>query len=259
MNARYLIRYRSPRLAMLLLCAGAAPALSAAPPAPPPKAPPAPAPARPAPAAAQYGTGTLSLANGNYQFSPQGCTHNGNRAICNFFVTYSGAQQGSVNAWGSYYGQWTMQVQLVDNLHVPHQPDTSYFIDATGAHQPTLFIQQGLQVWVTIEYANVDASVTAGEFHMGNQIVGGIAIGQLNAQASPAPSSGAPPAVAPQPPPGVAVLQPVAQQPVAQPPAAQQPVQHPECDTPGNASYSTFFCKAYRYKEQVNNTMQLSR
>jgi hypothetical protein len=177
------MKYLWAGLVVPLFCTGAVvPALAA----PPAKAPPAPAPAAP-PAATppsrsqppqSYGSGTLSLANGNYQFAPQGCTHNGNRAICNFYVTYSGAQQGNVNAWAGYYGQWTMNVQLVDSLHVPHGPDTSYFIDATGAHQPMMFIQQGTQVWLAVEFPNVDFSVTSGEFHMGNQIVGGVAIVQ---------------------------------------------------------------------------------
>jgi hypothetical protein len=187
------MNYQWPGLVIPLFCAGAvASALAASPAkapltpahAAPPAAAPATAPTPPIaapPSRSQpqtYGSGTLSLAQGNYQFAPQGCTHNGNRAICNFYVTYSGAQQGNVNAWAGYYGQWTMNVQLVDNLHVPHGADTSYFIDATGAHQPILFIQQGTQVWLAIEFPNVDSSVTNGEFHMGNQIVGGISIGQ---------------------------------------------------------------------------------
>jgi hypothetical protein len=205
MNAQDSRRYVRPLLATLWLCAGATTAVFAA------------APARPATAAPpsktqpmSYGAGTLSLAKGSYQFAPQGCVHNGNRAICNFYVTYTGALAGNVNAWAGYYAQWTMNVQLIDNLHVPHGPDTAYFIDATGAHQPVLFIQQGTQVWVAVEFPNVDASVTNGEFHMGKQIVGGVVIAQPNLQGAPASTpqyaaTGTPaPAVSPQPQPAPA-------------------------------------------------------
>ncbi len=184
-----------PRVATLCLLAAAAPALAAPAKQLAATAPPAPRAAPPANAAptantqaSSYGGGTLSLANGNYQFAPEGCTHNGNRAICNFYVTYSGAASGNVNAWAGYYGQWTMNVQLVDNLHVPHGPDTAYFIDASGTHQPVLFLQRGTQVWVSVEFPNVDGSVTNGEFHMGNQIVGGVPISQPNAQGAVASS-----------------------------------------------------------------------
>ena len=183
MNAQDSRRYLRPRLTMLLLCAGATAPAWTAPSAKPPAAPAAP------PAKTQSTTvngGTLSLAHGNYQFAPQGCTHNGNRAICNFFVTYSGAPSGNVNAWAGYYGQWTMNVQLVDNFHVPHGPDAAYFIDGSGTHQPVLFIQRGTQVWVAVEFPNVDGTVSNGEFHMGNQIVGGIVFSQPNGQGAPA-------------------------------------------------------------------------
>ena len=194
MNAQDSRTHFRPLIATLWLCASATTIAVAATP------PPRPATAQP-PSKTQpmsYGSGTLSLANGNYTFAPQGCTHNGNRAICNFYVTYTGAQAGNVNAWAGYYGQWTMNVQLVDNLHVPHGPDTAYFIDGSGAHQPILFIQQGTQVWVAIEFPNVDASVTNGEFHMGKEIVGGVVISQPNMQGASASnpqlaSTGTPP------------------------------------------------------------------
>jgi hypothetical protein len=174
MNAKDSRQYLGSPVAMLWIVAAAiaAPALAAN------------TPARTQPPS--YGAGTLSLANGNYQFAPEGCMHNGNRAICNFYITYTGAQQGNVNAWAGYYAQWTMNVQLVDNLHVPHAPDTAYFIDATGAHQPVMFIQQGTQVWIAVEFPNVDGSVTNGEFHMGNQIVGGVLVSQPNMPSAPA-------------------------------------------------------------------------
>ncbi len=170
MNATDTRTFFGSRLVLVGLCAAAlsAPALAASPPV--------------KTQTLSYGGGTLSLANGTYQFAPEGCTHNGNRAICNFYVTYTGAQQGNVNAWAGYNGQWTMNVQLVDNLHVPHSPDTAYFIDATGAHQPVMFIQQGTQVWLATEFPNVDGSVTNGEFHVGNQVVGGVLVQQPNVQ-----------------------------------------------------------------------------
>jgi hypothetical protein len=127
----------------------------------------------------------LSMAQGQYQFYPQGCLHNGNRAVCSFVAVYSGANQSNVNAWAGYGGQWTQNVQFVDNAHVPHPADTAYFMDSFGARQPTLFIQQGTQASITVEFPNVDPAVTAGEFHLGNQIVGGIAVNQANYAAPP--------------------------------------------------------------------------
>jgi hypothetical protein len=177
MNTHESRSYLGATLATLLLAAG-----SAATPvwgAPPARA------AKPQSQSQSYGMGTLSMAQGQYQFYPQGCLHNGNRAVCSFVAVYSGANQANVNAWGGYYGQWTQNMQFVDNAHVPHGSDTAYFIDSFGARQPTLFIQQGTQASITVEFPNVDPAVTAGEFHLGNQIVGGIAVNQANYSAPP--------------------------------------------------------------------------
>lgn len=176
MNTQESRRYLGTTLATLLIAAGSAAPVWGAPPA---KA------AKPQSQSQSYGMGTLSMAQGQYQFYPQGCLHNGNRAVCSFVAVYSGANQANVNAWAGYAGQWTANVQFVDNAHVPHAADTAYFIDSFGARQPTLFIQQGTQASITIEFPNVDPAVSAGEFHLGNQIVGGIAVNQANYAAPP--------------------------------------------------------------------------
>jgi len=170
MNMQESRRYWGAALATLVVAAGNATA-SAAPPA---------RAAKPQSQSQSYGTGTLSMAQGQYQFYPQGCLHNGNRAVCSFVAVYSGANQANVNAWAGYWGQWTQNLQFVDNAHIPHPSDMAYFMDAFGARQPTLFIQQGTQASITVEFPNVDPAVTSGEFHLGNQIIGGIAVNQAN-------------------------------------------------------------------------------
>lgn len=233
-------RYLGAALATLLLAAGnaAVPAWGA----PPAKA------ARPQSSSQAYGMGTLSMAQGQYQFYPQGCLHNGNRAVCSFVAVYSGASQANVNAWAGYGGQWTANLQFVDNAHVPHAADAAYFIDSFGARQPILFIQQGTQASITVEFPSVDPAVTGGEFHLGNQIIGGIAVNQAN-YAVPSNNLNAQ-GLAPQP----AMMQPGApQQPGfngAAPPVqtnmpqqqmAMQPQQQQAC-TPQNAN--TPLCRA---------------
>ena len=183
------------------------------------------------------------MAQSQYQFYPQGCLHNGNRAVCSFVAVYSGANQANVNAWAGYFGQWTQNLQFVDNAHVPHGADTAYFIDSFGARQPTLFIQQGTQASITVEFPNVDPAVSAGEFHLGNQIVGGIAVNQANYTAPPGnmnAGGAAPQPMMPQQPayngaaPGVQGNMPQQQM------ATQQPQQ--QACTPQNANSS--LCKA---------------
>lgn len=111
------------------------------------------------PARAQTaGMGTLSI--GQSQFYPQGCMHNGNRAICNFLLVFTGLQ-ATAPAWNGA----TAQIQFIDNAHVPHKADAGYFIDSFGAHQPALMLQRGDPVWITFEFPDVDPAVTYGEFH----------------------------------------------------------------------------------------------
>ena len=189
------------------------------------------------------------MAQGQYQFYPQGCLHNGNRAVCSFVAVYSGASQANVNAWAGYGGQWTANLQFVDNAHVPHAADAAYFIDSFGARQPTLFIQQGTQASITVEFPSVDPAVTGGEFHLGNQIIGGIAVNQanyavpsnnLNAQGlAPQPAMMQP--GAPQQQPGFNGAAPPVPTNMPQQQMAMQPQQQQAC-TPQNAN--TPLCRA---------------
>ena len=235
MNTQESRQYLGAALTTLLFAAGnaVAPAAWGAPPAPAKAA---------KPQSQNYGMGTLSMAQGQYQFYPQGCLHNGNRAVCSFVAVYSGGSQGNVNAWAGYYGQWTQNLQLVDNGHVPHGADTAYFIDSFGAHQPTLFIQQGTQVSITVEFPNVDPAVTGGEYHLGNQIIGGIAVNQANYGAPPPANMNA--GVAPQPgmpqQPQYNGVAPAGQNNMQQQYAVQQPQQ--QACTPQTAN--TPLCKA---------------
>lgn len=227
MNTQESRRYLGAALATLVVAAGNATAWGA----PPARA------AKPQTQSQSYGTGTLSMAQGQYQFYPQGCLHNGNRAVCNFVAVYSGANQANVNAWAGYWGQWTQNLQFVDNAHIPHPSDMAYFMDSFGARQPTLFIQQGTQTSITVEFPNVDPAVTSGEFHLGNQIIGGIAVNQAN-YAAPGSNMNAG-GVAPQPmmpqQPAYNGAPPPAQANMPQQQLAMQQPQQQQC-TPQNAN-----------------------
>jgi len=240
MNTPVLRRPARPGLTMLMMGAAVLPALFTL--TAPAGERVAAAPAHPQTAA----MGTLSI--GQSQLYPQGCMHNGNRAICNFVLVFTG-QQLATPAWNGA----TAQILFVDNAHVPHKADTGYFIDNFGAHQPQLILQRGDQAWIAFEFPDVDPAVSYGEFHWGNQIIGQIGVVQPNYALPPAGQNvqgasppgvaapnvvpaGAPPGAGPQ----LATYAPPAV-PVATGAAPQSAIQQPAC-TAQNATST--LCKA---------------
>lgn len=117
------------------------------------------------------GTGTLSWATRVY--SSSGCVHNGNRAVCTFtFVNQGNAATILAGGHGELSG-----IQLVDDAHVPHPWDAAYFMDKYGAQQRKLVLQPGDTGTYVVGFSNVDPHVAAAEFHLRDQIVGGITVG----------------------------------------------------------------------------------
>jgi hypothetical protein len=123
-----------------------------------------------------------TLESGERQYFPQGCVHNGNHAVCSFVLVNQG-QLVTLNAGAAMYG-----VQFVDSGHVPHGPDSAYFLDQWGSRQPQLVLQHNDRALLALEFASVDPAVTMGEFHLANQIVGGIGVAQPVYNAPQAPN-----------------------------------------------------------------------
>jgi hypothetical protein len=121
-------------------------------------------------ATTQYG----ELDFGTRQYYPQGCTHNGNTAICTFvFVQQAQTQPIHVGWAGELSG-----IQFVDDSHVPHNPSAAYFVDNYGARQNNMTVNRGDQGTMMVEFAQVDPQVQSGTFTMGQQVIGGIPVGQ---------------------------------------------------------------------------------
>jgi hypothetical protein len=104
-------------------------------------------------------------------YSPAGCVHNGNKAVCTFVL----ANQGNAV---TLQAPWQMNIlQFVDDAHVPHLADSAYFVDSYGTRQEQLFVNKGESGTLIREFPNVDEHVASGEFHLRDQVVGGIPVG----------------------------------------------------------------------------------
>ncbi len=125
------------------------------------------------------------LQYGTRNYYPQGCVHNGNHAIC----TFTFVNQGNMATINATPGGELWGAQFVDNGHVPHSFDSFYFVDQFGTHQNQLIVQPGNQGTLVLEFAQVDPAVTSGEYHLQNQILGGVQFGQPvnNPQIGPIP------------------------------------------------------------------------
>jgi len=129
-------------------------------------------------ATTQYG----ELDFGTRQYYPQGCTHNGNTAVCTFVFVQQGQSTPIHVGWaGELSG-----IQFVDDSHVPHNPSAAYFVDNYGARQNNMTVNRGDQGTMMVEFAQVDPQVQSGTFTMGQQVIGGIPVvqgggGQLGA------------------------------------------------------------------------------
>jgi hypothetical protein len=128
------------------------------------------------------GTGTLTW--GNVIYTPAGCVHNGAKAVCTFTL----ANQGNAV---TLQAPWQMNtLQFVDDAHVPHIADAAYFVDNYGTRQAQLFVNSGEGGTLIREFPNVNDQVASGEFHLANQVVGGVSV------AAPGTIPGQAPAVA---------------------------------------------------------------
>lgn len=141
--------------------------------------------APPAPAAPSLGT----LEYGPTLYYPQGCSHNGSTVVCTFVFVHQ-AETATIRAGGG--GSQLTGIQFVDDGHVPHLPNNAYFVDRYGMRQHLLTVNRADQGTMMVEFPLVDPRVSAGELHLGTQVLGGIPVGQGGAQGSP----GAPNALA---------------------------------------------------------------
>jgi hypothetical protein len=119
-------------------------------------------------ASTAVGSGTLAW--GPRVYTSTGCMHNGNSAVCTFtFVNQGNAATLSAGGAGELSG-----IQLVDDAHVPHRWDGAHFLDKYGTQQPRLIVQQGDSGTYVVTFPNVNPQVSSAEFHLRNQIIGGV-------------------------------------------------------------------------------------
>jgi hypothetical protein len=129
------------------------------------------------------GTGTLAWATRVY--SPTGCVHNGNKAVCTFsFVNQGNAANLLAGNGGELAG-----IQLVDDAHVPHRWDSAYFMDKYGAQQRRLVVQPGDTGTYVVGFSNVNPGVSSADFHLRDQMIGGIPVGGPESKPGGAPVS----------------------------------------------------------------------
>ena len=119
--------------------------------------------------AATAGSGTLTW--GSVVYTPAGCVHNGTKAVCTFTLVNQGNGV-------TLQAPWQMRpLQFVDDAHVPHFADAAYFVDNYGTRQGQLFVNSGQGGTLIREFPNVNDAVASGEFHLADQVVGGISVG----------------------------------------------------------------------------------
>ncbi len=125
-------------------------------------------PARGTTTSGTVGSGTLTWQTRVY--TPSGCVHNGNSAVCTFnFVNQGNA--ATITAGGA--GELST-IQLVDDAHVPHRGTEAHFLDKYGTQQPRLVLQPGDTGTYVVTFGNVNSQVSSAEFHLRTQIVGGV-------------------------------------------------------------------------------------
>lgn len=142
-------------------------------------------------AAAAPATGSGYLEAAQRQYTPQGCTQNGNTAQCTFAVVNHGNPL-NLRAWPGDL----RTLQLVDSSHVPHGTNRAYFVDSSGNHQTQLVLQSGDQGSIVVEFPNANVNATTAEFHLHSQIVGGAASPAAAASGTSATPAAAAPAAA---------------------------------------------------------------
>jgi hypothetical protein len=121
-------------------------------------------------ATTQYG----ELDFGTRQYYPQGCAHSGNTAVCTFVFVQQGQSTPIHVGWGGELSG----IQFVDDSHVPHNPSAAYFVDNYGGRQNNMTVNRGDQGTMMVEFSQVDPQVQSGTFTIGQQVIGGIPVGQ---------------------------------------------------------------------------------
>jgi hypothetical protein len=159
--------------------ATAAPAAAGAPMAAPAAAPAAPVAAQPAAGGPAAATPVAASSGGYLTFytrlyTPNGCSHNGNLAVCSFTVVNRG-NDATINAGGGPYGELG-NLQFIDDAHVPHGPQGKYFIDKYGTRQGSMVLAAGQTATFLVEFPNVNPAVTSGDFQFGTQFLTGITV-----------------------------------------------------------------------------------
>jgi len=122
--------------------------------------------------ASTVGSGTLAW--GTRVYSSSGCVHNGNSAMCTFTFTNQGNEATLVA------GSEMSGIQLVDDAHVPHHANAAHFLDKYGTQQPRLLVQAGDTGTYVLTFPDVNSQVTSGDFHLRQQIVGGVTFSSTN-------------------------------------------------------------------------------
>jgi hypothetical protein len=130
------------------------------------------------------GSGTLAW--GTRVYSSTGCEHNGNSAVCTFTFTNQGNEATLVA------GSEMAGIQLVDDAHVPHHTNAAHFLDKYGTQQPRLLVQAGDTGTYVLTFPDVNSQVTSGDFHLRQQIVGGVTFSASNSSAAGAPAMASP-------------------------------------------------------------------
>jgi hypothetical protein len=120
-------------------------------------------------------------------YFPQGCTHSGTRTVCTFTFVNSG-DATSLNA-GPGARSELMQLQMIDDAHVPHGADMAYFVDKFGNRQSQLYLGNKDQGVFVAEFPNVDPQVTSAQFQRQAQIVGPVAVAPGQPSFAPAPQA----------------------------------------------------------------------
>jgi hypothetical protein len=124
------------------------------------------------PASSGSGTvGTGTLAWGTRVYTSTGCVHNGNSAVCTFTFVNQG-NEATLAAGAELAG-----IQFVDDAHVPHHWSGAHFMDKYGEQQARLIVQPGDTGTYVVVFPNVNPKVASAEFHLREQIVGGITVG----------------------------------------------------------------------------------
>jgi type II secretory pathway pseudopilin PulG len=138
------------------------------------------------------GSGTLAWQTRVY--SSTGCQHNGNSAVCTFTFSNQGNESNLVA------GQELAGIQLVDDAHVPHHANAAHFLDKYGTQQPRLLVQPGDTGTYVLTFPDVNSQVSSADFHLRQQIVGGVTFNSSTLAAAGAPATvGAPAKTAPNP------------------------------------------------------------